>query len=146
MIKAGIRVIIELRKEVKDRDTAQVILQMISADIMIHDGIKVFGVLTDLNSTWNIYYYWIEDKQILTITLSNRKKALEIISKMSTDNNGNSVDVKVSEPMKDVYDQMDEDEIHRHKLYSIFKLLKYNPLFSNMYAKPQYPPQQKDYA
>ena len=152
--KAGIRAVIELKKEVKDHHVAQVVLQMISADFLTDDGIKVFGVLTDLNKIWNIY--WIEGKRILTVTLSNRKKAFEIISKMSADYNGDSVEVRVSglpkiqrtkikqflnidynddiAPMNDAYDQMDENEVQRHQLCSIFALLKYNPLFSNMYA------------
>ena len=144
--KAGIRAVIELKKEVKDHHVAQVVLQMISADFLTDDGIKVFGVLTDLNEIWNIY--WIEGKRILTVTLSNRKKAFEIISKMSADYNGDSVEVRVSglpkiqrtkikqvlnidynddiAPMNDVYDQMDKNEVQRHQLCSIFALLKYN--------------------
>ncbi|KAF0539088.1 hypothetical protein F8M41_007352 [Gigaspora margarita] len=44
---------------------------MISADLHVHDEIKVFGVLTDLNETWSIY--WIEGKHIKTLALNSRE-------------------------------------------------------------------------
>ncbi|CAG8794277.1 5700_t:CDS:2, partial [Gigaspora margarita] len=66
-------------ENVKTHHVSQVICEMISADLHVHDEIKVFGVLTDLNETWSIY--WIEGKHIKTLTLNSRETS-ENSSKM----------------------------------------------------------------
>ncbi|CAG8784980.1 33272_t:CDS:1, partial [Racocetra persica] len=88
---AGVHAVIELKKDVKTHHVPQVICEMISADLHVHDGIKVFGVLTDLNETWNIY--WIEGKHIKTLALNNRENAMRLIGKMASENSS-KVDVR----------------------------------------------------
>ncbi|RIB19732.1 hypothetical protein C2G38_2181022 [Gigaspora rosea] len=55
-------------------EESAVICEMISTNFHVHDGIKVFGILTDLNKTWNIY--WIEEKHIKTLALNNRENTM----------------------------------------------------------------------
>jgi hypothetical protein len=83
LVQAGIRAIIELKKNVQDNHSKQVILEMliIIADLCVSDEIKVFGVLTDLVNTWN--FYWIEkERRIKSMHLSHREKALDLISQL----------------------------------------------------------------
>ncbi|CAG8574748.1 8819_t:CDS:2 [Cetraspora pellucida] len=88
---AGVYAVIELKKDVKTHHVPKVICEMISADLHVHDRIKVFGVLTDLNKTWNIY--WIEGKHIKTLALNNRENAMRLIGKMASENSS-KVDVR----------------------------------------------------
>ncbi|CAG8586801.1 28788_t:CDS:2 [Gigaspora margarita] len=88
---AGIHAVIELKKDVKSYHVPQIICEIILADLHIHDGIKVFEVLTDLNETWNIY--WLEEKHIKTLALNHRENALRLIGKMASENSS-KVDVR----------------------------------------------------
>ena len=81
LVQAGIRAIIELKKNVQDNHSKQVILEMLIADLCVSDEIKVFGVLTDLVNTWN--FYWVEkERRIKSMHLSHREKALDLISQL----------------------------------------------------------------
>ncbi|RIA92959.1 hypothetical protein C1645_820030 [Glomus cerebriforme] len=55
--------------------------KMIVADIYVNKDIKVFGVLTDLNEFWDIF--WLDrSKEIIIISITNCKTAMEVIGKM----------------------------------------------------------------
>ncbi|CAG8455921.1 17098_t:CDS:10 [Cetraspora pellucida] len=88
-----------LKKDVKTHHVLQVICEMILADLHVHDGIKVFRVLTDLNETWNIY--WIEEKHIKTLALNNQKNVMRLIGKMAFEN---SKEIDVSCDEEDEFD------------------------------------------
>jgi len=78
--KAGILATIELKK-VEDHHRFQAISETVAADFMVNYDINVIGVLTNLNKVWQIF--WLgEGKKINMITLSHRKKALDIIGNM----------------------------------------------------------------
>ena len=81
LVQAGICAIIELKKNVQDNHSKQVILEMLIADLCVSDEIKVFGVLTDLVNTWN--FYWIEkERRIKSMCLSHHEKVLDLISQL----------------------------------------------------------------
>ncbi|CAG8810402.1 20991_t:CDS:1, partial [Dentiscutata erythropus] len=148
---AGIRAVFEFKKEVEDRHVYQTILKMFSADLYANDKIKVFGVLTDLKSSWNIY--WIgNEKRVMIITFSHRTKALDLIAQMANDLNETSKTVHMlglpkiervkfkqlyndgvpyDDPMTDFYEEMVKDERQRHEVRKAVTLIKNTPIFSS---------------
>ena len=127
----------------------QAILEMIVADIYVKEDVKVFGVLTDLNSFWNIF--WLdESKEIVIVPLENRKKAFEVIGRMvrpisrisgmptinrmkftelSRRSDDSNDDVAM---MDDFIDEMEEDEVLRHEMRNVFHFLQDSPIFSSV--------------
>jgi hypothetical protein len=59
----------------------QSISEIVAADFLVNNNIKTIGVLTDLNEVWHLF--WLgQGKKINMVSVSNRKKAFEIIGKM----------------------------------------------------------------
>ena len=79
LLKPGVHCTIELKKpNFEEKHMWQSILEMIVADVYVKKDVKVFGVLTDLNSFWNIF--WLDErKEIIIVPLENHKTAFEII-------------------------------------------------------------------
>ncbi|CAG8499944.1 8535_t:CDS:2, partial [Racocetra fulgida] len=78
---SSIHCIMEFKKSVQEQHIMQVVLEMTAADFLTNDEIKTIGVLTDLNSSWHLF--WLsEEKKFKTVKILNRKKAIETISKM----------------------------------------------------------------
>ena len=65
----------------QEQNIWQAIAEMVAADFLTNEEIKVIGVLTDLNERWHLF--WLEEgKKIMMVKLSHRKMALDIISRM----------------------------------------------------------------
>ncbi|CAG8775604.1 3819_t:CDS:2, partial [Cetraspora pellucida] len=159
--KAGIRAVFEFKKVVEEHNAYQTILEMVAADLYVNDKIKVFGVLTDLKSLWNIY--WVaNEKRIKAVTFSHRLKALEFIAQMASDLNGHSKTVHMlglprierikvqqlfnesapdEDRMKDFYEEMNEDEIRRHEarkvgnFFFVINLASFITIFINQFIE-----------
>ncbi|CAG8644647.1 8331_t:CDS:2, partial [Funneliformis mosseae] len=142
--KAGTRVTIELKKVPQEQNIWQAIAEMVAADFLTNEEIKVIGVLTDLNERWHLF--WLEEgRKIMMVKLSHRKKALDIISRMVKmmrvpglpggqrikiyDNAYTQVDDIA--PLEDFYEEMSEEDILRHKARKTIDLIRNNPLFSD---------------
>ncbi|CAG8528107.1 29055_t:CDS:1, partial [Racocetra persica] len=78
---SGIHCIMEFKKSVQEQHIMQVVPEIAAADFLTNDEIKTIGVLTDLNSSWHLF--WLsEEKKFKTVKFSNHKKAIETIDKM----------------------------------------------------------------
>ncbi|CAG8448408.1 1729_t:CDS:10 [Cetraspora pellucida] len=163
---ARIRAVFEFKKAVEDHYAYQAILEMISTDFYINDKIKVFSVLTDLKSSWNIY--WIgNEKRVMTITFSYCTKVLNLIAQMVSDLNGTSKTVhmlglpkieciKVKQlyndgvpndnPMTDFYEEMNEDKRQRHEVRKAVILIKNTPIFLSIKENAEIPDLKKKLA
>ncbi|RIA96114.1 hypothetical protein C1645_872266 [Glomus cerebriforme] len=151
LLKHGIHATIELKKVIEEHHIPQAILEMIVADCFVDVDVKVIGVLTDMNNVWNIF--WLsKSKKIMEVTLTNRKTALKVISKMvksakpringiADTNRMKFLDLFDGSlhnpyddiaPMEDFYEEMNEDEILKHKTRKAIYALRDNPIFSNM--------------
>ncbi|CAI2187858.1 6200_t:CDS:2, partial [Funneliformis geosporum] len=125
------------------------ISEIVAADFMVNYDINVIGVLTDLNKVRQIF--WLGDgKKINMVTLSHRKKALDIIGNMVSMKRvaGLTVQhIKVRDhviisddtnddiaPMEDFYEEMSEEDILRHKMSKAIAIIKNNPLFSDVFS------------
>ncbi|CAG8694479.1 17374_t:CDS:2 [Funneliformis caledonium] len=137
--KAGTQATIELKK--------QAIAEMVAADFLTNEEIKVIGVLTDLNERWHLF--WLkEGKKIMMVKLSHCKKALDIISRIVKmmrvpglpggqrikiyDNSYTQVDDIA--PLEDFYEEMSKEYILRHKARKVIDLIRNNPLFSDVFS------------
>lgn len=79
--RVGIHAITELKKVVQNQNVHQAISEIVAADFLADNNIKTFGVLTDLNKVWHLF--WLgQGEKIIMVKLSNCKKAFEVISKM----------------------------------------------------------------
>jgi len=149
-LKAGVHSIIELKKQVEEKNVWQAILEMIVADIYVNKDVKVFGVLTDLNEFWDIF--WLDrSKEIIIVPITNRKTAMEVIGKMVKSSKPRISGMPIVDRMKfmdlrenfddpnddialleDFYDEMEDDEVLRHKMRKAIYSLKDHPIFSSM--------------
>ncbi|RIB15301.1 hypothetical protein C2G38_2192722 [Gigaspora rosea] len=63
---SGIREVIELKKQFDHISYQQSILEMVAADMLVGDEIKVFAVLTDM-SNWTIY--WLDEYKRIMLSM-----------------------------------------------------------------------------